>query len=204
MSDAQSIPRPREFEAGAEMAGKLCSICQTALISGERAVACPCCALPFHAECWDENGGCSAYGCQGAPKTVKTQTEAMPLSNAWGDEKPCPNCGKTIKGNALKCRFCGASFDTRDVIDRKEYASREYEGSEYTAARNKVVLLFILSAAGCLAPLGLILALVLIKSGSAMGVEFKRLPAALKALLYSSVGVAGLLLLIMVLLVAFD
>jgi hypothetical protein len=26
-------------------------------------MACPACKLPFHAECWNENRGCSAFGC---------------------------------------------------------------------------------------------------------------------------------------------
>lgn len=204
MTEQQSTTRPQAYEAGPDMAGKLCSICQTAVIAGERVVQCPYCGLPFHSECWDENRGCSAYGCQGAPKTVKTQTETELSSNAWGGEKPCPSCGKTIKGSALKCRFCGASFETRDVIDRKEYAQREYEGSEYTSARNKTVLLFLLSAGACLAPLGLILDLVLIYSGSMMGMEFKRMPAALRAVVYCAAGISAVLIVIMVLLIAFD
>src|SRR5437763_261566 len=133
MSEPQAISRPREQEAGPGIAGKVCSICQTGIIAGERVLECSFCGLPFHAECWDENRGCSAYGCQGAPKTVKGDVEAQPLTNAWGGEKPCPNCGKSIKASALKCRFCGAAFESRDVIGGKEYAAREYEGNEYTA-----------------------------------------------------------------------
>jgi hypothetical protein len=40
-----------------------CSICQSALLPGEARTACPGCGLPFHAECWKQNYGCSAYGC---------------------------------------------------------------------------------------------------------------------------------------------
>jgi hypothetical protein len=29
----------------------------------EERTQCPHCGLPFHAECWEENRGCSAYGC---------------------------------------------------------------------------------------------------------------------------------------------
>ncbi|HLX62913.1 MAG TPA: RING finger protein [Planctomycetota bacterium] len=204
MPESPAAPKPQIYEAGTDMAGKLCSICQTAVITGEHIVFCPFCQLPFHAECWDENRGCSAYGCQGAPPTIKTPTETDVSSNAWGGEKPCPNCGKSIKASALKCRFCGAAFDTRDVIGKKEYQSREYEGREYTAARNKSVLLFLLSAAACLAPIGLILDLVLIFSGSIMGVEFKRMPAALKAVIYCAAGVSTVLIVIMILVAAFD
>src|SRR5882724_11294773 len=40
-----------------------CSICQCSFESGESRTSCPTCHLPFHAECWQENRGCSAYGC---------------------------------------------------------------------------------------------------------------------------------------------
>lgn len=202
---AEQIVQPQRYTAGSDMAGKLCSICQTTIIAGEETVLCPYCNLPFHGECWDENRGCSAYGCQGAPKTVKANEAVVETaSNAWGGEKPCPNCGKTIKANALKCRFCGAAFDTRDVVSREEYRSREYDGSEYTSARNKAVLLFLLSAAGCLAPVGLILDLIFIFSGSLMGMEFKRMPAALKAVIYCAAGISSFLIVLLVLVVVLD
>ena len=40
-----------------------CSICQTAIAPGEAHTQCPSCHLTFHAGCWEENFGCSAYGC---------------------------------------------------------------------------------------------------------------------------------------------
>ncbi len=201
-----AIPPPSTpaKEADSETAGKLCSICQTGIIGGEKVVSCPHCGLPFHAECWTENRGCSAYGCASAPKTVKQQTEVQPMSNAWGDEKPCPACGKTIKAQALKCRFCGAAFDTRDVIDTQAYATREYEGTEYTQARNKVVFLFLLSAAGCLAPVSLIMTGILISQKQFMGVDYRRLPMTLKAVLWSAIGVAGLMVLLGVMMLILD
>jgi len=41
----------------------LCSICQTAIAEAEERTTCPSCGLEFHAACWKENYGCSAYGC---------------------------------------------------------------------------------------------------------------------------------------------
>lgn len=205
MADAKTeqVPAAQEFEAGTKTAGKLCSICQTAIIAGERIVYCPTCSLPFHSECWKENKGCSAYGCASAPKTVK-HAEAQPVTNAWGGEKPCPACGRTIKAEALKCRFCGSSFDTRDVIAKDEYARREYEGQEYAAARNKIVGLFLLSAMGCLSPLALILTVVLVTSKEFMGIDYRRLPATLKAVLWCSIGISCLMILIGALVLVLD
>lgn len=40
-----------------------CSICQTAIHSDEEQKSCPSCHLTFHQQCWEENLGCGAYGC---------------------------------------------------------------------------------------------------------------------------------------------
>ena len=194
---------PPMFHADAKFAGQSCSICQTTVISGEAMVVCPHCELPFHEECWKENRGCSAYGCKSAPPTIKT-AEVVPVSNAWGEEKNCPSCNKKIKAEAMKCRFCGAQFESRDVISKEEFASREYEGTEFTAVRNKIILFFFLSAAGCLAPVGLILCGILISQKQLMGIDYRRLPSTLKAMVWVSIGVGALLLFLLALFVVLD
>jgi len=40
-----------------------CSICQTPMEPRDDRAACPACGLTFHADCYTENRGCSAYGC---------------------------------------------------------------------------------------------------------------------------------------------
>ena len=185
------------YTAGTDTAGKVCTICQTGIVAGEHILYCPSCSLPFHSECWAENHGCSAYGCESAPKTVKQAVTSEPTSNAWAGEKHCPSCARTIKAQALKCRFCGATFDTRDVIARDEYSRREYEDREYLSARNKVVALFLAAALGCTAPLALIFLGILVFSGSVWGVEYKRLPGALRALSVAGFAIGCLLLLML-------
>ena len=45
-----------------------CPYCLTELEPGvEDVVSCPDCATPTHRECWDENGGCTVFGCAQAP-----------------------------------------------------------------------------------------------------------------------------------------
>jgi PHD zinc finger-containing protein len=42
---------------------RFCSICQTEIGHDDSLTFCPGCQLPFHEGCWNENRGCSAYGC---------------------------------------------------------------------------------------------------------------------------------------------
>ncbi len=43
---------------------EVCSVCQTGIDDDDERTACQACGLPFHSECWQENLGCSAYGCK--------------------------------------------------------------------------------------------------------------------------------------------
>ncbi|MFC1849276.1 RING finger protein [candidate division CSSED10-310 bacterium] len=185
-------------------AGNLCSICQTVIVGGEFYVNCPDCQLPFHDECWKENRGCAQYGCSSASHMENKDGGPELLSTAWAGEKKCPRCGKTIKGQALKCRFCGADFDTREVLSRKKYAIREYTGDEYIASRNKVIGLFFLSASGCLSPIAVILLGMLLFKQKLGKLDYERLPATLKLLVQCAFGINCLLLLLFIIFAIFD
>jgi hypothetical protein len=55
---AADLPRPRP-----QPAARICNICQSLLLPGDATTACPECSQTYHAECWNENHGCAAYGC---------------------------------------------------------------------------------------------------------------------------------------------
>jgi hypothetical protein len=96
-----------------EEQGRACAICQTFIAAGEQVGRCPGCDAPFHGECWDENGGCASYGCPEVPNVPKAEGPAEG-SSYWGQEdKECPRCGRRIRLAALRCRHCGATFESR-------------------------------------------------------------------------------------------
>jgi hypothetical protein len=62
---APAVVPPAAIPPTQPTAGKqaFCGICQSQITMFEERTACPECGLSFHADCWAENLGCSAYGC---------------------------------------------------------------------------------------------------------------------------------------------
>lgn len=44
--------------------GKGCPYCQFPIKHDSNVVVCSGCKIPHHRECWEENGGCTTFGCQ--------------------------------------------------------------------------------------------------------------------------------------------
>lgn len=72
-------PQPQPQDTGAtsghataEMTGRSCPYCRFPLKEGSPITECGTCHTVHHAECWEENGGCSITGCAGGP-TLATQ-----------------------------------------------------------------------------------------------------------------------------------
>ena len=132
--------------------GATCPICQSPIGAGEFSVTCPKCDQIHHRECWAEIGGCGTYGCEQAPAVEKTGTAQPPLS-AWGDTKTCPVCKEKIKAIALRCRYCGTDFHTVDPLSLQDVRNKIHKGEALKGLRVAVIVLFVLSLIGCLAPL---------------------------------------------------
>jgi len=59
-----------------------CGICQSSVYPTEATTTCSSCGLTFHTECWQENLGCAAYGCEQVdalkPKSNEPPPEPLP------------------------------------------------------------------------------------------------------------------------------
>jgi hypothetical protein len=64
------------MRANRKLEGKVCSICQAKIKLGEDLRICEHCRQPFHQTCWEENGGCGTYGCEGAKSAKPKQSFA--------------------------------------------------------------------------------------------------------------------------------
>jgi hypothetical protein len=173
---------PRAAPAEGEVIGKSCPICQTQIVRGELATACPACQLDYHSDCWKSNGGCGAYGCKWTPETVKAKVNEH---THWGGEKQCPSCRRMIRADLMECSSCDVQFWTRDPISREAWAGREYSGQELIKVRNAMILVFLASTVGCLFPLVAIFTGNWLW-GSGGPYQLARLPASLKILLKAS------------------
>ncbi|MBI5722501.1 MAG: hypothetical protein HZA50_00975 [Planctomycetes bacterium] len=129
-----------------------CAICQALVEHGEKAVACSECSAVYHSDCWEYNKGCALYGCPQAPPTEKLNTLEMPMSY-WGrEQKNCPACNQEIQAAAIRCRHCGATFQSAQPEDAAGFRARAAVERNLPGVRRSTVWLLVLSILPCTAP----------------------------------------------------
>src|SRR5215212_1630186 len=78
----QNAQQPPPSPPTTTMVLRECGICQSSIYPSEGTITCPKCGLTFHAECWQENFGCAAYGCEQVdvlkPKEPEKPVEQLP------------------------------------------------------------------------------------------------------------------------------
>ena len=95
--------------------GKICPFCKTEIKEGDAVKVCPECGIPHHEACWEENKGCTTFGCsqQHYEEQHANPTDVCVKCGApLGDGQDfCPKCG-TPKGGEKKrvCSKCGAEL----------------------------------------------------------------------------------------------
>jgi hypothetical protein len=95
-ASASVAPSPHVPEA-------LCSICQTPIQNDEERISCPSCHLTFHAGCWQENYGCSAYGCDQVNVLAPAEAVASQTTMGSADAVATPAYDQTFA--AAPARF---------------------------------------------------------------------------------------------------
>lgn len=138
----------------------LCAICQCPLGAEEPRCDCPACGAGYHADCWEENGGCAVYGCSEVPATEHRAAIEIPVS-WWGREaKPCPACGGEILAAAVRCRHCGATFQSARPEERAEFHARKKVEQSLPAMRTFVIGLFVACVLPCTAAIAAVVGAV--------------------------------------------
>jgi endogenous inhibitor of DNA gyrase (YacG/DUF329 family) len=121
-----------------------CAICMTAVDAADDVAVCPGCTARYHADCWNETGGCAVYGCTHVPKTEGLKPIEIPPAY-WGrEDKECPRCGKNILAMAVRCRHCGADVEARPEA-QAAYESRLSRKARAPRLRRTAVAMLIAS-----------------------------------------------------------
>jgi hypothetical protein len=103
-------------------------------------------------DCWEENQGCAVYGCEQVPPTEGRGSLEIPVSY-WGqEEKPCPVCRQTILAAAVRCRHCGATFESARPETSAEFRSRVDRKQRLSGMGTAVIWFFIFALVPCTAP----------------------------------------------------
>lgn len=126
---------------------KTCPYCQSKIKTGADFIVCSHCGTPHHKECWNENLGCTTYGCISNPLTevrpdvISTDVGALTPSSIRETLRTnesrrlieCPNCKSQIEQSSDYCSFCGFNVmenklpDARDPSDKTEKEDFEKE-----------------------------------------------------------------------------
>ena len=112
-AEPESIPAiATVVRANRALAGKPCPACGREVLLGDEVVQCPQCALPSHADCWEQRRGCAAPAC--APRLQAAQP-APGLIPIQGQTKACPACAEQIPASANVCPYCMEPLDERGL-----------------------------------------------------------------------------------------
>lgn len=104
--------------------GKICPYCKTEIKEGEDLKVCSVCGIPHHAGCWEENKGCTTFGCSEQHYEEQGTNPTDVCSNCGatlGDgQEFCPKCG-TQKEDISKniCGHCGA-----ELVEGQEFCGK--------------------------------------------------------------------------------
>lgn len=107
-----------------EYVGKICPYCKTEIKEGDEVKVCPECGIPHHAACWEENKGCTTFGCKEQHYEEQHTNPTDVCSNCGaplGDGQAfCPKCGTPKNAPKKKvCSKCGA-----ELQDGQEFCSK--------------------------------------------------------------------------------
>lgn len=77
--------------------GKICPFCKTEIKAEDTVKVCPACGIPHHEGCWEENKGCTTFGC----------SEQHYEAQGTNPTEVCANCGATLGDGQAFCAKCG-------------------------------------------------------------------------------------------------
>lgn len=153
--------------------GKICPYCKAEIKGGDEVMVCPECGIPHHAACWNENGGCTTFGCK---EQHYEERHTYPAD-------VCSNCGTPLRDGQVFCPKCGHKTET--VVDAGKEATPSPcdSGAEKKPKSKKSLVLIAVILVFCI---GLAVAILGIKAAKEQA-AYKEAAAELYASISSTV-----------------
>ena len=94
--------------------GKICPFCKTEITEADAVKVCPACGIPHHEGCWNENHGCTTFGC----------SEQHYEAQHTNPTDVCTNCGSPLGDGQAFCPKCGTPKATAPKKPSATHCSR--------------------------------------------------------------------------------
>ena len=98
------------FKLGAEAEKYTCPYCKTQFKESDEAISCPACQTLHHANCWEENKGCTTFGC----------SEQHYEEQHTNPTDVCVNCGAPLGDGQEFCPKCGTKVAIKKMSKKKK------------------------------------------------------------------------------------
>ena len=106
---------------------KICPFCKSKILESESEKSCPACGIPHHESCWDENKGCTTFGCSEQhiePKGSNISAVCANCGAPLGDGQVfCPKCGHKA-GLAVDAGVSAAINQFNSTVEKKSKKSK--------------------------------------------------------------------------------
>lgn len=145
-----------------------CPYCQSNIKSDNEVQYCSECGIPHHKECWEENGGCTAYGCGQNPLTEKNivnvgnltieQISELKPEETLPEYNYCIHCRGKIETGSVYCKHCGSKVTAHVSESHSREFLKEYESRYKSKLRKRRIKYTVITSV--IAVIALILILV--------------------------------------------
>ena len=95
----------RRLKANKSIAAHSCARCNAAMAFGQDAVVCLKCQKPYHAACWDKEGGCATTGCENAA-VPRLDPQVAAEKQVPAGKRQCPHCDRVYRSSLKFCPSC--------------------------------------------------------------------------------------------------
>ena len=103
--------------------GKICPFCKTQIVETDTVKVCPACGIPHHEGCWNENHGCTTFGC----------SEQHYEAQHTNPTSVCTACGAPLGDGQLFCPMCGTPKASPQKLVCPKCGGELQEGQQFCA-----------------------------------------------------------------------